>query len=126
MDARRLDILSNGPQAAAFDVVLMDLQMRRWMVIRRPPNCGSDARFAALPYHRHDGAKRRLEEKQRCLAAGMKNDHISKPIDPSAAVLKPWRGINRSAPGTSASVPPKRQNLGLGCQNGRHSHGVAR
>jgi CheY-like chemotaxis protein len=62
----------------------------------------SDARFTALPIIAMT-AHATLEERQRCLASGM-NDHISKPIDPSA-LFETVARYYRSAPGTSASVP---------------------
>src|SRR5256886_2492339 len=97
-----LDLLSNGPQPPPFDVVLMDLQMPEMDGYQATAKLRSDARFAALPIIAMT-AHATIEEKQRCLAAGM-NDHISKPIDPSALIETVAR-YYRSAPATSESVP---------------------
>jgi two-component system, sensor histidine kinase and response regulator len=97
-----VDILSNGPQPPPFDVVLMDLQMPEMDGYQATAKLRSDARFAALPIIAMT-AHATIEERQRCLASGM-NDHISKPIDPSA-LFETVARCYRSAPGTSASVP---------------------
>ena len=97
-----VEILSNGPQPPPFDVVLMDLQMPEMDGYQATAKLRSDARFAALPIIAMT-AHATIEERQRCLAAGM-NDHISKPIDPSA-LFETVARYYRSAPGTSASVP---------------------
>jgi signal transduction histidine kinase/DNA-binding response OmpR family regulator len=75
-----VEILSNGPQPPPFDVVLMDLQMPEMDGYQATANLRSDARFAALPIIAMT-AHATVEERQRCLDAGM-NDHVSKPIDP--------------------------------------------
>jgi PAS domain S-box-containing protein len=75
-----VDLLSNGPQPPPFDLVLMDLQMPEMDGHQATAKLRSDARFATLPIIAMT-AHATMEEKQRCLAAGM-NDHISKPIDP--------------------------------------------
>jgi two-component system sensor histidine kinase/response regulator len=97
-----VDILSNGPQPPLFDVVLMDLQMPEMDGYQATAKLRSDARFAALPIIAMT-AHATIEERQRCLASGM-NDHISKPIDPSA-LFETVARYYRPAPGTSASVP---------------------
>src|SRR5438270_1618997 len=96
-----VDLLSNGPQPPPFEVVLMDLQMPEMDGYQATAKLRSDARFAALPIIATT-AHATIEEKQRCLAAGM-NDHISKPIDPSA-LFETVARYYRSAPGTSISV----------------------
>ena len=75
-----VEILSNGPQPPPFDVVLMDLQMPEMDGYQATAKLRSDPRFATLPIIAMT-AHATMEERQRCLAAGM-NDHISKPIDP--------------------------------------------
>jgi CheY-like chemotaxis protein len=75
-----VEILSNGPQPPPFDVVLMDLQMTIMDGYQATAKLRSDARFATLPIIAMT-AHATIEERHRCLAAGM-NDHISKPIDP--------------------------------------------
>jgi len=75
-----VDLLSNGPQPPPFDLVLMDLQMPEMDGYQATAKLRADARFVQLPIIAMT-AHATMEEKQRCLAAGM-NDHISKPIDP--------------------------------------------
>jgi len=76
-----VDILFNGPQPPPFDVVLMDLQMPEMDGYQATAKIRADARFANLPIIAMT-AHATIEERQRCLAAGM-NDHVSKPIDPA-------------------------------------------
>jgi two-component system sensor histidine kinase/response regulator len=75
-----VETLSSGPQPPPFDVVLMDLQMPVMDGYQATAKLRSDARFSTLPIIAMT-AHATIEERQRCLAAGM-NDHISKPIDP--------------------------------------------
>jgi signal transduction histidine kinase/DNA-binding response OmpR family regulator/HAMP domain-containing protein len=75
------ETLANGPQPPPFDVVLMDLQMPEMDGYQATAKLRTDARFKNLPIIAMT-AHATMEEKQRCLAAGM-NDHISKPIDPA-------------------------------------------
>ncbi|HZO86374.1 MAG TPA: response regulator, partial [Verrucomicrobiae bacterium] len=77
---KAVTLLSNGPQPAPFDVVLMDLQMPEMDGHQATATLRSDARFATLPIVAMT-AHATIEERQRCLAIGM-NEHISKPIDP--------------------------------------------
>jgi signal transduction histidine kinase/CheY-like chemotaxis protein len=74
-----IELLFNGPQPP-FDVVLMDVQMPEMDGYQATAKLRSDARFVSLPIIAMT-AHATIEERQRCLAAGM-NDHISKPIDP--------------------------------------------
>jgi len=75
-----VEILSEGPQPPPFDVVLMDLQMPVMDGYQATAKLRGDPRFTTLTIIAMT-AHATIEEKQRCLAAGM-NDHISKPIDP--------------------------------------------
>jgi two-component system sensor histidine kinase/response regulator len=106
-----VDLLSNGPQPSPFDVVLMDLQMPEMDGYQATAKLRSDARFAALPIIAMT-AHATLEERQRCLASGM-DDHISKPIDPSA-LFETVARYCRFAPETSASVPAIAKTPGTG------------
>jgi len=95
-----VEILSNGPQPPPFDVVLMDLQMPEMDGYQATAKLRSEERFATLPIIAMT-AHATLEERQRCLAAGM-NDHISKPIDPDNL----FETVARYYTPGSAGVPP--------------------
>jgi PAS domain S-box-containing protein len=75
-----VETLFNGPQPPPFDVVLMDLQMPEMDGYQATAKIRSEPRFAALPIVAMT-AHATVEERQRCLDAGM-NGHVSKPIDP--------------------------------------------
>ncbi len=123
-----VEILSNGSRPPPFDVVLMDLQMPEMDGYQATAKLRSDARFATLPIIAMT-AHATIEEKQRCLAAGM-NDHISKPIDPAnlfetvGRFYKPGENANveggehtrprvsRPAPSPGGSGVPKQSSLG--------------
>ena len=108
-----VEILSSGPQPPPFDVVLMDLQMPEMDGYQATAKLRSDARFATLPIIAMT-AHATIEERQRCLAAGM-NDHISKPIDPDnlfetvGAILQAAgdRRARRCEPSAAARAPTR-------------------
>ncbi len=75
------EVLLNGPQPVPFDLVLMDLQMPEMDGYQATAKLRDDARTGTLPIIAMT-AHATIEERQRCLAAGM-NDHIAKPIDPA-------------------------------------------
>jgi len=97
-----VEILANGPQVPLFDVVLMDLQMPEMDGYQATTRIRSDARFSRLPIIAMT-AHATMEERQRCLAAGM-NDHVSKPIDP--ALL--FETVARFYTAAAAAVPSDR------------------
>ena len=88
----RVAVANNGREAVAqleanlgdepFDGVLMDLQMPEMDGFEATRQIRADARFAGLPIIAMT-AHALVEERQRCLDAGM-NDHIAKPIEPEA------------------------------------------
>jgi CheY-like chemotaxis protein len=84
-----------------YDLVLMDLQMPEMDGYQATAKIRSDPRFARLPIIAMT-AHATLEERQRCLDAGM-NDHVSKPIEPEVlyATVERW-----SKPGTSKPEAP--------------------
>lgn len=73
--------LLEGPTPAAYDVVLMDLQMPEMDGYQATTRIRSEERFSSLPIIAMT-AHATMEERKRCLDAGM-NDHVSKPIDPA-------------------------------------------
>jgi signal transduction histidine kinase/CheY-like chemotaxis protein len=75
-------LLTAGDQGRSFDVVLMDLQMPEMDGITATRLLRSYPKLQNLPIIAMT-AHALLEERQRCLDAGM-NDHVSKPIDPDA------------------------------------------
>ena len=77
-----VDTLTAGQQPPPFDVVLMDLQMPVMDGYQATAKLRGAPGLAALPIIAMT-AHATLEERQRCLAAGM-NDHIAKPIDPAS------------------------------------------
>jgi len=74
--------LTGGSYPPPYDLVLMDLQMPEMDGFQATTKIRSDPRFAQLPIIAMT-AHATIEERQRCLAAGM-NDHVAKPIDPAA------------------------------------------
>ena len=88
----QITVTNNGREAvervlrepAAFDVILMDLQMPEMDGFQATAMLRADPRSATLPIIAMT-AHATLEERQKCLDAGM-DDHISKPIDPSVSL----------------------------------------
>ena len=100
--------VANGPQPPPFDVVLMDLQMPIMDGYQATAKLRADGRFRTLPIIAMT-AHATIEERQRCLAAGM-NDHISKPIDPRVLFETVGRFCKPQplpAPSLSPADPPK-------------------
>src|SRR5262245_35464162 len=76
-----VDVLTKGPVPPPFDLVLMDLQMPEMDGFQATSALRADPRCSRLPIIAMT-AHATLEERQRCLAAGM-NAHVAKPIDPA-------------------------------------------
>jgi signal transduction histidine kinase/DNA-binding response OmpR family regulator/HPt (histidine-containing phosphotransfer) domain-containing protein/HAMP domain-containing protein len=120
----RVEVANNGAEAVRklldvpfpppCDAVLMDLQMPEMDGFQATSRIRSDSRFARLPIIAMT-AHATLEERQRCLDAGM-NDHVAKPIDPEAlyATLERWALPSPEAggaDGTAAVKPPAETDL---------------
>ncbi|HVR54914.1 MAG TPA: PAS domain S-box protein, partial [Pseudorhodoferax sp.] len=100
-----VDLLASG---GPFDAVLMDLQMPVMDGMQATRLIRADARHARLPIIAMT-AHAMVEERERCLAAGMV-DHITKPIDPPAMLLTLARWVQpRDAAPAQAPVPPAAQ-----------------
>ena len=98
-----LDTLIGGPIPAPFDVVLMDLQMPVMDGFQATAAIRADPRFESLPIVAMT-AHATLEEKERCLAAGM-NDHVAKPIDPGCSTRRsPGSTVVRRAPAPESAA----------------------
>ena len=100
-----VEILSEGPEPAPFDLVLMDLQMPEMDGLQATSRLRADHRFVHLPIVAMT-AHATLEERQRCLAAGM-NDHIAKPIDPAILYETVGRYCGASGAGRSTEPSPR-------------------
>ena len=102
----------SGPGQPPFDVVLMDLQMPEMDGYQATAKLRADSRLAALPIIAMT-AHVTVEERQRCLAAGM-NDHVAKPIDPAAlfeAVGRFYKPAEGTPAGEQPSGPPPQEPL---------------
>jgi CheY-like chemotaxis protein len=75
-------ILTEGEQPAPYDIVFMDLQMPEMDGLTATRLLRAHQQLRGLPIIAMT-AHALVEERQRCLDAGM-NDHVSKPIDPDA------------------------------------------
>jgi len=100
-----VELLSNGSQPPPFDVVLMDLQMPEMDGYQATAKIRADARLAALPIVAMT-AHATIEERQRCLSAGMV-DHISKPIDPGLLFETVGKYYKTSSPEPGLSTADK-------------------
>jgi two-component system sensor histidine kinase/response regulator len=103
-----IELLSAGSGQPQFDVVLMDLQMPEMDGYQATARLRSDPRFNTLPILAMT-AHATIEERQRCLAAGM-NDHISKPIDP--AMLFETLSRFYKVPSDAQGVPQPKMGVG--------------
>ena len=92
-----------GPGPPPFDVVMMDLQMPVMDGYQATATLRADPRLAALPIIAMT-AHATLEERQRCLDAGM-NDHVAKPIDPEA-LFATVRRFYKPVEGAPGPDPP--------------------
>ncbi|MCE0484517.1 MAG: response regulator [Methylacidiphilales bacterium] len=96
-----------------YDLVLMDLQMPEMDGYQATARIRGDSRFAKLPIIAMT-AHATMEERQRCLDAGM-NNHVSKPIDPALLYTTVGRyfkpstddgvAASESKPGVAAQEP---------------------
>jgi PAS domain S-box-containing protein len=98
-------ILTEGEQPPPFDIVFMDLQMPEMDGFTATRLLRTDPRSQALPIIAMT-AHALVEERQRCLDAGM-NDHVSKPIDPDALFVTLARWVKpRHARAVEAPAKP--------------------
>nr|WP_145545608.1 response regulator [Variovorax boronicumulans] len=94
-----VDIVGTGEH---FDAVLMDLQMPVMGGLEATELIRADARFKDLPIIAMT-AHAMVEERDRCLAAGMV-DHITKPLDPPLMFKSLLRWV-QARPAEAAAAP---------------------
>jgi signal transduction histidine kinase/CheY-like chemotaxis protein/HPt (histidine-containing phosphotransfer) domain-containing protein/HAMP domain-containing protein len=103
-----VDVTNNGREVVeklkesplgSYDMVLMDLQMPELDGFQATREIRADQRFDELPIVAMT-AHATVEERQRCLDSGM-NDHIAKPIDPTAM----FETLQRYVQGTTETKP---------------------
>jgi two-component system sensor histidine kinase/response regulator len=126
----RVEVVDNGRKAVEklmqagsellYDLLLTDLQMPEMDGYQATARIRTDSRFAKLPIIAMT-AHATIEEKQRCLDAGM-NDHVSKPIDPEALFETVGRYFRRTAAPVEAVAPTPADELpgiaGLNAEEG--------
>ena len=115
----KVDVAGNGRKAVdrlfqaefppPFDLVLMDLQMPEMDGYQATTLIRSDARFANLPIIAMT-AHATMEERQRCLDAGM-NEHVSKPIDPALLFRTVGRFYKPAGDATISAVTERKPNV---------------
>ncbi|PZP96907.1 MAG: hypothetical protein DI587_18780 [Variovorax paradoxus] len=98
-----VDLVQSGEP---FDAVLMDLQMPVMGGLEATGLIRADARFNALPIIAMT-AHAMVEERERCLAAGMV-DHITKPLDPPAMFKSLLRWV-QALPAEAAVAASRRE-----------------
>jgi two-component system sensor histidine kinase/response regulator len=98
-----VDKLLHGVFPLHYDLVLMDLQMPEMDGYQAAARIRDDTRFAHLPIIAMT-AHATVEERNRCLAAGM-NDHISKPIHPTLLLETVARHYRPAIAAEPAPVP---------------------
>ncbi|MEQ8504511.1 MAG: response regulator [Rhodospirillales bacterium] len=104
----KVDVAANGVEACRmargrdYDAVLMDIQMPEMDGFEAAQNIREDRRLQNLPIIAMT-AHALVEERDRCLAAGM-NDHVAKPVDPERlfAALARWIRPSTSSKTSSA------------------------
>ncbi len=110
-----VDVAENGLVAlgmvrtAAYDIVLMDMQMPVMDGVTATREIRKEARFAELPVVAMT-ANAMQADRDRCLAAGM-NAHVAKPIEPEDlwSALLTW--IRPRATATAGVEPPTNPTL---------------
>jgi signal transduction histidine kinase/CheY-like chemotaxis protein/CHASE3 domain sensor protein len=118
-----VEILTTGPQPPPFDAVLMDLQMPEMDGYQATARLRADQRLASLPIIAMT-AHATVEERQRCLAAGM-NDHVAKPIDPASLFDTVERFYNPGARNRESGQPMSRAVSPLPARDSTPLPGVA-
>jgi two-component system, sensor histidine kinase and response regulator len=101
------EMLAATHDLSPYDVVLMDVQMPEMDGYQATAKIRSEPRFAKLPVIAMT-AHATVEERQRCLDAGM-NDHVAKPIDPNAlfATLARYVEARAAAPAKAEGGEPR-------------------
>ena len=113
-----VELLEAAPDPVPYDVVLMDIQMPEMDGYQATARLRSQPRFAKLPIVAMT-AHATIEERQRCVAAGM-NDHVAKPIDPAALydALRHYCATDARG-GASRDEGPGGRPTPRGCRGGR-------
>ena len=106
-----VDLAENGQialdriRAAAYDIVLMDMQMPVMDGVTATREIRKEERFKSLPVVAMT-ANAMQGDRDRCMAAGM-DDHVAKPIEPEElwkALLK-WIKVRRARGAEDAGIP---------------------